>query len=357
MKKLVIILWLIISTVAFGKPAYKQWKKERVDFKRLSSSSSLQVANFYNCEYVTVMNKKSDWMSLALYISTNRLSDGIADVFVSLATTEPIDFSVGTNTIRLQSTELRASFKFITNINGVYSYRASITNVSFDDIIKSHGLVHVGPTFKYPALINLTTDGYFGRLENEMEKEREEQAKILKIKQNRDRFEALKKRYNIKYSATLNGYEVYSKKANYGTGLHARFGLLVREDTSGLYEVSYLQFMLLNWQVVPYIMSVGAFYTEDGEYVIRRPLGTGYVGELGWKRPNGQVQYGFNYYILYGKSDNLQYLEKMVNSGEKLWLEFGGQGVETIKHWLYGVEIIDLKDLINFIKELHGEGL
>lgn len=357
MKKLVLILWLIISTVAFGKPAYKQWKKERVDFKRLSSSSSLQVANFYNCEYVTVMNKKSDWMSLALYISTNRLSDGIADVFVSLATTEPIDFSVGTNTIRLQSTELRASFKFITNINGVYSYRASITNVSFDDIIKSHGLVHVGPTFKYPALINLTTDGYFGRLKNDMEKEREKQAKELKIKQNNDRFEALKKRYEVRYSASLNGYEVYSKKGSHGDGLHARFGLLVKHDTDDMYKSSYIQFMVLKWQVYPDIMSVGAFYTEDGKYVIRKPIGNGYVGELGWKRPNGQVQYMFNYYILYDKSDNLQYLEKMINSGKKLYIEFGGQGAEAIKHWLYGVEIEQLKDLIKFIKELHGADL
>ena len=170
MKKLVLILGLIISTVAFGKPAYKQWKKSAVDFNRISSSSSMQVANFVNSEYVTVIRKKSDWMSLALYISTNRLSDGVADVSVSLATTEPIDFSVGSNTIRLQTTELCAKFKFITNSNGVYSYRASITNVSLDDIFESYGLVHVYPTFKYPALINLTTDGYFGRLKNDMEK-------------------------------------------------------------------------------------------------------------------------------------------------------------------------------------------
>lgn len=78
-------------------------------------------------------------------------------------------------------------------------------------------------------------------------------------------------------------------------------------------------------------MSVGAFYTEGGEYVIRKPIGNGYVGEFGWKRQNGQVQYMFNYYILYDKSDNLQYLENMVNSGKKLYLEFGGQGGRNCK--------------------------
>lgn len=236
MKKLVIILELIISTtVVFGKLAYKQWKKESVDFKRLTPSS-LHVVNFVNSEYVTVMRKKSDWMSLALFISTNRLSDGIADVVVSLATSEPIDFSVGSNTIRLQSTELYATFKFITNSGGSYSYRASITNISLDDVFEAYGLVHVYSAFKYPALINLTTASYFRQLKNDMKKEQEEQAKKLKIKQNQGRFEALKKRYEVKYSPLLNGYEVYSKKPGPElSGEHARFGLLVKHNTDGTY--------------------------------------------------------------------------------------------------------------------------
>lgn len=227
-----------------------------------------------------------------------------------------------------------------------------------DDIFESYGVVDVLSTFKYSKNLHLASGDYFSLLESSTKKEREEQAKRLKIKQNNDRFEALKKHYEVKYSATLNGYEVYSKKPGPNlTGDHARFGILVKQDTSGVYEASYLQFMVLMWQTFPSIMSVGAFYTEDGTYIIRRPLGTGYVGELGWKRPNGQVQYGFNYYILYNKSDNLQYLEKMINSGKKLYIEFGGQGEETVKHWLFGVEVNQLKDLINFVKELYGEGL
>ena len=352
MKKLALILGLIISTVAFGKPAYKQWKKERVDFKRLSSPSSLQVVNFVNSEYVTVMHKKSDWMSLALYISTNRLSDSVADVVVSLATSEPIDFSVGSNTIRLQSTELYATFKFITNSSRSYSYKASITNVSLDDVFKSYGLVHVYSAFKYPALINLTTDGYFTRLKNDMEKEREEQAKELNLKQNHNRFEELKKKYTIKYNSGVNGFEVWSKKPGHDTGEHARFCLNVVYEHDK-YRVQFMQFQVLTPQYYPSYMQTGAIHTEDGSHVIRRMLGGSSIGELGWLR-NGAVQYGFNYYILYGRSNNLANLEALLNSGKKIYITFSGSGVETVSHWLYGVELEQLKDLIKFIKYLEA---
>lgn len=353
MKKLVIILGLIISTtVAFGKPAYKQWKKSAVDFNRISSSSSVQVANFVNNEYITAIRKKSDWMSAALYISTNRLADGVADFSVSLVVTEPIDFSVGSNTIRLQNTELCAKFKFITNSNGVYSYRASITNVSLDDIFESYGVVLMYPTFKYPAVISLTTAAYVRQLKNDMEKEREEQAKKLKIKQNQDRFEELKKRYEIKYNSGVNGFEVWSKKPGHNTGEHARFCLnVVYEDDK--YRVQFIQFQVLTPKYYPSYMQIGAIHTEDGSHVIRRILGGSSIGELGWLR-DGAVQYMFNYYILYGRSDNLSDLEALANSGKKIYITFSGSGAETVSHWLYGVELEQLKDLIKFIKYLEA---
>lgn len=401
MKKLVIILWLIISTVAFGKPAYKQWSKSSVkeEFKKLDTS----VAGVYAPEYIYSYKKgkKDGSMSTAVYVYTNRLSYDKADVVAVLMTSEPIDFSVGKNSVFLGrimtnkqsgetssvtpssagslvytiakavpktvvTTNKQLTASFVSNglVDGFYQYAVRISNLHPETF--AYVDFFIEPSFKNPYTYKFDLSEVarqYWRVRSDKKQAEEdrvlaEQKKKADIKAGQNaRFEALKKRYTVKYSATLNGYEVYSKKGGHGDGLHARFGLLVNQDTDGTYKASYLQFMVLQWQTFPSIMSVGAFYTEGGEYVIRKPIGNGYVGELGWKRPNGQVQYMFNYYILYDKSDNLQYLEKMINSGKKLYIEFGGQGEETIKHWLYGVEIEQLKDLVNFIKELHGEGL
>lgn len=266
-------------------------------------------------------------------------------------------------TVVTTNKQLTASFVSNGLVDGFYQYAVRISNLHPETF--AYVDFFIEPSFKNPYTYKFDLSEVarqYWRVRSD-KKQAEEDAVLLAEKKKadikagqNDRFEALKKRYEVKYSSGLNGFEVYSKKPGHDTGEHARFGVLVQEDRD-VYKASFIQFMVLTPQFVPSFMSWGAIFTEDGEYVIRRPLGNGYVGELGWKRPSGHVQYGFNYYILYDKSDNLQYLEKMINSGKKIYVEFTGSGAEPVKHWLYGVEIEQLKDLVKFIKELHGEGL
>ena len=103
MKKLTLSLVLLITatSVAFGKPAYKQWKWEKMDY---SVNRDVEVEGSYlRFGYMSFRHKtkKDGNVYIGLFADTNRLTEGKVRIMVTASTSEKVDFSVGSNSVYL----------------------------------------------------------------------------------------------------------------------------------------------------------------------------------------------------------------------------------------------------------------
>ena len=118
MKKLVLILVVILSSVAFGKPAYKQWTEKEVT-NRFIRDYSVSGGYFSRGYYYTYdkKGKKGDMVTV-LYVNTNDARNDKFTLMVTISTSEPIDFTVGGNEVSL------GSVNYVTNIVADHGKRA-----------------------------------------------------------------------------------------------------------------------------------------------------------------------------------------------------------------------------------------
>lgn len=188
MKKLIIIFGLLLATItAFGKPAYKQWGKKAtvVDIKEYKADQYFTMPYIY----VYKKGKKDGDMVLSVSVITNDIAKKSVHPMVMLTTSEPIDFSVGQNSVFLGSistnreevvdkagstalmlfsgghitsdvkktvtkvvTNKQRTLSFVSNgyEAGRYTYMAVFTNINPEAL--AYYQIFVEPTFKNPYM-------------------------------------------------------------------------------------------------------------------------------------------------------------------------------------------------------------
>lgn len=187
MKKLILglVLLVTVASVAFGKPAYKQWGKNSV----VEEWKEYDIQGAYAPKYLTAYKKggKDGSMSVAVYVKTNNIAKKSVLVAVSLITSEPIDFAVGDNfafigaiytneeRVRDDTSEFFQSFVGLTGDryktkktvvtnnhkmgvftangsgDGRYYYKVVFDNI--DPEVLGNYSVYIMPTFKNPSVI------------------------------------------------------------------------------------------------------------------------------------------------------------------------------------------------------------
>lgn len=400
MKKLVIILWLIISTVAFGKPAYKQWTAKEVTNRFITEYSVSGV--YYSRGYYYTYDKKGKKgkMLTALYLNTNDARNNRFAFTVTVTTSEPIDFTVGGNEVALGSVNYvtnivadhgkRAGAVFGmmagVNVGDVEAVKTNITTNAYtvpDSIVKlaykgeqsgyyvytaslpyvdANGMkqlaVLVSASFKYgDALIFPLKDYYddFIKLNQRDEADRikSEREAILLARQKRaedwtnshvNTAKSLMKNFDTQYEGSMNRHSIWSKNGNYSTtytGEHVRMTVTLDYN----YVADFLQIQLFtasgNWG----LMDNGAIYTADGSYTVSQKLTTyGVVGK--W----GDLSLTHSQHTMNIETRHAMTLEKMLNSGQPIKVQFSGNNAKTVTYTLNKSERAVLMELVNFCK-------
>lgn len=373
MKKLMIIFGLLLATsVAFGKPAYKQWKWEKMDY---SVNRDVEVEGSYlRFGYMSFRHKtkKDGNVYIGLFADTNRLTEGKVRIMVTASTSEKVDFSVGSNSVYLicigAGVTNTTPFKDVGVSDGRYSYFA---DVGWVDV----RCLDTGTLFLksfYKVADNFRLFDCLGLYKEWREEEvlRQRQSDVDAFIEYRDglddRYKALVKNYEVKYNGAIGGYSIWSKKSKSYTATRFAVCLSMKADGDMSFwrdsghdvhnVVRDIQFQLVIPQVVSYFVDVGAIYTADGEYSLRYPFSF-YNGEMFTEQGMSKARYCFDVIMtprVVKESGKLEYLNKMFSSGKPIFIEFRGKVVGSMKYQLTAQDIAQVKDLLKFVNELQG---
>lgn len=138
MKKLIIILGLLLATsVAFGKPAYKQWKSDA--YRQSWDSDDIVINGFLRlrADYFSDKKKPQDKVVIAYYIDTNKIDNGKVRLIITMLTSVPLDFSVGVNEAVFRKNNDEVTNVLMGNerfVDGYYTYSANLGWVTTDDL-------------------------------------------------------------------------------------------------------------------------------------------------------------------------------------------------------------------------------
>lgn len=400
MKKSVLILGLIISTVAFGKPAYKQWTEKEVINK--FTTKRIFESGYFSRGYYYIYDKKGKKgdMVTTLFVNTNDARNDKFTLMVTVSTSEPIDFDVGDNEVFL------CSVRYQTNVVAHHGKRAGAvfgmlvgantdlldatqTNVTTNVLAlpnsgvklvyngeksgrhtysallpdtDSNGMkqldVLVTATFKYRGALVFSLKDYYHDFmylnqRNEEDRIKSEREAILLARQKRaedwtnahvNTAKSLMKNFKTQYEGSMYRHSIWSKQGNYSTiytGEHVRMTVTLDND----YATDYLQIQLFtasgNWG----LMDNGAIYTADGSYTLTDTLTSyGVVGK--W----GDLSLTHSQHTMNIDTLKMMTLEKMLNSGQPIKVQFSGNNAKTVTYTLNKSERVVLRELVNFCK-------
>lgn len=395
MKKLTLSLVLLITatSVAFGKPAYKQWKKGsyEIDGKSVTEGELRgMITNRDLCQTEYMIYNKSDnedamQVYLQYYIESHQIR-----LVIQVVTPEEIDFKVGKNIIELienGDVVKRVKLSQMT-IDGVKQniYLAEICSVDtrlpyqIKNLSSGHTYVRLFKVYKLPGHVSMSLrngewayNTWMNNKVNQANAEREalKRAEDMPFITYRDglsnRYEALKKNYNVQYSGTSGVFSIWSKKPAPSTATRFDVCVIMKSDSdmkfwrdTGNEEhlvAGAIQFQLIYPQFMPYAVNVGAIYTEDGMYSLRYPfnfqLGDSF-NEQGMKKSRYAIQVVMTPRIV-KESDKFESLNKLFNSGKPIYIEFRGDMISPMKYQLTEQDIVRVKDLLKFIYDLQGK--
>ena len=139
MKKLILSLMLLImvTSMAFGKPAYKQWKSDA--YRQSWDSDDVVINGFLRLrvDYFSDKKKPQDKVVIAYYIDTNQIDNGKVRLMITMLTSVHLDFSVGVNEAVFIKNNDEVTNVLMGNerfVDGYYTYSADLGWVTTDDL-------------------------------------------------------------------------------------------------------------------------------------------------------------------------------------------------------------------------------
>ena len=218
--------------------------------------------------------------------------------------------------------------------------------------------VLVTASFKYKDVLVFSLQDYYHDFINlnqrdEAVRVKSEREAILLARQKRaedwtnahvNTAKSLMKNFETQYEGSMYRHSIWSKNGNYSTtytGEHVRMTVTLDRD----YATDYLQIQLFtatgNWG----LMDNGAIYTADGSYTLSFKLTTyGVVGK--W----GDLSLTHSQHTMNIDTQYAMTLEKMLNSGQPIKVQFSGNNAKTVTYTLNKSERAVLRELVNFCK-------
>ena len=355
MKKLIIILGLLLATVtAFGKPAYKQWKKDKVDY---SINRDKEVEGSYlRLGYMNVRHKtkKDGDFAVAWYLNTNQFVSGQVRIMVSVSASDEIDFSVGSNTVRYISIGSGITNNvLLTKVSvsdGRYNYFADIGWVEASSL--KGGTLFLISCFKDEGSWRL-----FDCIDIYSKWQDAEAVRVLKAQaderlqvEERAKSEAMMrtkrvlndKRYTVEYRAGVDANVVQVSYNNFtSSGTSLVMDLLLNRTN---YTPKWIQFKVLtdNLNSFGYMNNV-YIHTADGDMRLRGVMQNWFQPTINEYRTVGYKTYVYSWC----NSSDFAHLNDMLMSGKPIKISFSGSA--NVTHTLTASERKALSDLLDVV--------
>ena len=355
MKKLIIVFGLLLVTgVAFGKPAYRQWKENKVDY---SINRDKEVEGSYlRLGYMQVRHKtkKDGDFVVGWYLDTNRFNEGQVRIMVSVSASDKIDFSVGSNTVRYLSIGSGITNNvLLTNVSvsdGRYNYFADIGWVEASSL--KGGTLFLISCFKDEGTWRL-----FDCIDIYSKWQKEEADRVLNAKvearlqaekkAEEDGINGVKKlinnkKYTVEYKANVDGQVIQVVDNDFSVNGSSLVMDLIMNRTN--YQPKCIQFKVLTDKLNSFgYMDNVYIYTADGNMRLRGVM-------RNWFQPtiNEYRTMGYKTYVLsWCNSSDFYHLNDMLKSGKPIKISFSGSA--NVTHTLTASERKALSDLLDVV--------
>lgn len=398
MKKLILCLILLftVTGVAFGKPAYKQWKEKALN-KTLMDYTEAMVTNDLKSGYLRLnayiynTSKKADGdMIISAYIFTNGVTDGKARVCVTVSTSEAIDFNVGQNKAIIGDYKVRyeerdnSAASLTTSIftagwvdipdtktvsitnrvalyeavfkemrvegGGQFNYNADFGVVDLLKIREAGYNIIVEPTFKNPIRVYISFRNGYDLMDTYKQVIAKAEAKVKEDAKEKAEAEGLAKtkrllndkKYNVEYEAGVDSMVVRVQGNDVNMqGETLKVGLQLNRTN---YQPRYIQFRLFSSDGNTFgLMQRATIHTADGDMVLRCIMQNYYSPTYNEYRTLGYKTFTLSWC----NSEDFYHLNDMLKSGKPIKISFSGSA--SVIHTLTASERKALSDLLDVV--------